>query len=93
MSEFWFIRHFRTPWNTESRSQGQREVALDDPLGADDLAVLEANRQALTGQGFALVLTSPLGRARQTAALHGFPTAEPDPDLAELSFGTWEGRT
>ena len=93
MAQFWFIRHFRTPWNTESRLQGQRDVALDDPLGADDLAVLKANRRALAGRDFALVLTSPLGRARQTAALHGFPAAEPDPDLAELAFGTWEGRT
>ena len=63
MAQFWFIRHFRTPWNTESRLQGQRDVALDDPLGADDLAVLEANRRALSGRDFALVLTSPLGRA------------------------------
>lgn len=93
MAELWFIRHFRTPWNSEGRLQGQRDIALDDPLGAADLATLARNREALRHQRFAMVLTSPLARARQTAALHGFPDAEPDPDLAEIAFGTWEGRT
>jgi len=93
MAQLWFIRHFRTPWNAASRLQGQRDVALDNPLGDDDFAALEANRRSLAGRDFALVLTSPLGRARQTAVLHGFPDAEPDPDLVELAFGAWEGRT
>ena len=93
MAEFWFIRHFRTPWNAAGRLQGQRDIALDDPLCTEDLATLENNRKILADQRFALVLTSPLGRARQTAALHGFPDAEPDPDLAEIAFGHWEGRT
>lgn len=93
MAEFWFIRHFRTPWNAGGRLQGQRDIALDNPLGAQDMATLAANRQALAGRDFALVLTSPLGRARSTATLHGFASAEPDPDLAEIAFGEWEGRT
>lgn len=93
MAEFWFIRHFRTPWNSQGRLQGQRDIALDDPMGPHDLARLAANRQALAGRDFALILTSPLARARQTAALHGFADAEADPDLAEIAFGQWEGRT
>ena len=93
MAELWFIRHFRTPWNAQGRLQGQRDIALDDPLGPVDLASLQANSRALAGQDFGLILTSPLGRARQTAALHGFSHAEPDPDLAEIAFGDWEGRT
>ena len=93
MAELWFIRHFRTPWNSQGRLQGQRDISLDDPLGPADLATLEANRQALSGRDFGLVLTSPLVRARQTAALHGFSDATVEPDLAELAFGKWEGRT
>ncbi|NYT86397.1 histidine phosphatase family protein [Pollutimonas harenae] len=93
MVELWFIRHFRTPWNSQGRLQGQRDIALDNPMGPQDLAMLAANRQALTDQDFALVLTSPLSRARQTAELYGFPGAEADPDLAEIAFGDWEGRT
>ncbi len=93
MTELWFIRHFRTPWNSQGRLQGQRDIALDDPMGFQDLATLAANRQALANRDFALVLTSPLSRARQTAELYGFPDAVADPDLAEIAFGTWEGRT
>ncbi len=91
-AEIWFIRHFRTPWNAEGRLQGRRDIALDDPLGANDTATLATNRAALEGVRFAAVYTSPLERVRQTAALHGFPDAMPDPDLAELDFGPWEGR-
>lgn len=93
MAELWIIRHFRTPWNSEGRLQGQRDITLDAPLGEADMATLAANRVALAGQSFALTLTSPLGRARETAALHGHSGAEPDPDLAELHFGPWEGRS
>lgn len=93
MAELWMIRHFRTPWNAEGRLQGQRDIGLDEPLSAADAAALTANRAALAGRDFALVLTSPLLRTRQTAALHGHGTAEVDDDLAELAFGRWEGRT
>lgn len=91
-AEIWFIRHFRTPWNAEGRLQGRRDIALDDPLGAADRAALDANRAELETVRFDAVLTSPLLRVRQTATLHGFPQASPDPDLAELDFGPWEGR-
>lgn len=93
MAEFWFIRHFRTPWNAEGRLQGQRDIALEDPMGLEDAETLTSNLEALKGRDFALVLTSPLGRARQTAALHGFANAQPDDDMAEIAFGDWEGRT
>lgn len=93
MGQLWFIRHFRTSWNSQARLQGRRDIDLDDPLGESDLAALAANRKELAGRDFGLVLTSPLRRARQTAALHGFPAAVPDPDLAELCFGSLEGRT
>jgi probable phosphoglycerate mutase len=39
------------------------------------------------------VLTSPLSRARETAALAGFPDGIPDPDLVEWDYGDYEGRT
>lgn len=93
MADLWFIRHFRTPWNRMGRLQGQQDIALDDPLGPEDLAALDRNLRALRGREFALVLSSPLQRAMRTAALHGFPDAEPDPDLAEMTFGPWEGRS
>lgn len=91
MAELWFIRHFRTPWNAGGRFQGQRDIGLDDPLGEGDRAALARNLAQLRGQGFARVLTSPLARARATAAHHGFPGAEPLADLAEIHFGPLEG--
>jgi probable phosphoglycerate mutase len=42
---------------------------------------------------FALVLTSPLRRARDTATLAGFPDAEVCDDLLEWDYGDDEGRT
>ncbi|HJR89702.1 MAG TPA: histidine phosphatase family protein, partial [Aeromicrobium sp.] len=42
---------------------------------------------------FAQLLTSPLRRARQTAALAGFDDAVPDEDLAEWDYGEYEGVT
>ena len=41
---------------------------------------------------FAQVLTSPLLRARETAALAGFD-GEVDPDLVEWDYGAYEGLT
>lgn len=92
MADLWFIRHFRTPWNAEGRIQGRRDIALDDPPGADDMAALARNRAALAGRDFGAIWSSPLMRPRQTAALHGFEAPELLPDLAELAFGAFEGR-
>jgi broad specificity phosphatase PhoE len=39
------------------------------------------------GRRFQLVLTSPLSRAAETAALAGFPDADPDRDLMEWDYG------
>src|SRR3569833_761150 len=41
----------------------------------------------------ARAFTSPLGRARETAALLGFPDAVPDARLREHHWGEWEGLT
>jgi probable phosphoglycerate mutase len=48
---------------------------------------------ALQGSSFALVLCSPLRRARRTADLAGFSGAEVDPGLAEWDYGGYEGLT
>jgi len=47
----------------------------------------------VAGHQFALVLTSPLQRARTTAALAGFPDAEVCEDLLEWDYGDDESRT
>ena len=50
--------------------------------------------ERLKGRSFALVLTSPLQRARRTCELAGFgDRAEIDPDLQEWDYGECEGLT
>ena len=93
MADLWFIRHFRTPWNAEGRLQGRRDIALDDQLCSSDQTALANNLSALEGMVFAEVWTSPLHRARQTAALHAHQAAVSHEALLELDFGPWEGRT
>lgn len=49
---------------------------------------------ALRGRDFALVLTSPLGRASETCRLAGFgDRAVPRDELMEWDYGAYEGRT
>ncbi|MEI9990270.1 MAG: histidine phosphatase family protein [Rhizomicrobium sp.] len=83
-----FLRHGPTEWNAQGRIQG----SIDMPLSA-------AGREKMAGllppEGFAQAraFTSPLGRARETAALLGFSDAVPDARLAEHHWGEWEGLT
>jgi broad specificity phosphatase PhoE len=84
------IRHGDTEW---SRS-GQHTSRTDLPLLDDGLPVAEALGMRLADRPFALVLTSPLARARDTARLAGLgDVAEVTDDLRELGYGDYEGRT
>ena len=48
----------------------------------------------MAGHRFAVVLTSPLSRARETAELAGLgDQAQPDDGLLEWDYGDYEGRT
>ena len=50
-------------------------------------------RPALADRTFALVLVSPLLRARETCELAGVAGAIVDPDLVEWDYGEYEGLT
>jgi broad specificity phosphatase PhoE len=85
-----FVRHGQTELNRGGRLQGR----IDAPLSA-----LGAEQAAALGRGFASqpvvrVLSSPLQRARDTAAAiaaaHGL-TVEADERLIELDYGDWDG--
>ena len=63
------------------------------PLTATGQAQARALGLRLAGHAFALVLTSPLARATETASLAGFgDRAVADPDLREWDYGSLEGR-
>lgn len=81
------IRHASTAWSEEGRIQGQTEIPLS-PTGRGQVAAWRLP----AGFGEASCVTSPLARARETAALLGFPDAPADPRLAEMPWGAYAGR-
>jgi len=90
MRELWLIRHGETEW---SRS-GQHTGRTDIPLTAQGKRQAELLGRRLAGREFALVLSSPLWRARDTCRLAGYGgVARDDPDLMEWDYGAYEGRT
>jgi probable phosphoglycerate mutase len=84
------VRHGETAW---SRS-GQHTSTTDVPLTDEGRRRAQALGRRLAGRDFALVLTSPMVRARDTAALAGLgERAEVTEDLHEVAYGSYEGRT
>jgi probable phosphoglycerate mutase len=83
-----FLRHGPTDWNAEGRIQGRIDMPLS-AVGRAKMAALLPPREFETARAF----TSPLGRARETAKLLGYPDAIPDARLAEHHWGAWEGLT
>ncbi len=87
MARLAVLRHGPTAWTAERRLQGRSDLPLS-PAGRNAVAGWQMPREV---EGFAWV-TSPLKRARETAALLGHADARIDPRLVEMSFGEWEGR-
>ncbi|MBZ6077172.1 histidine phosphatase family protein [Microvirga puerhi] len=96
MPPLYFLRHGETEWNRVGRLQGHRDSPLTEK-GRKQAALMASIllRELGPRPAFRLV-SSPLGRARQTA---GFVSEaldlpiETDPRLAELTMGSWDGMT
>ena len=87
--QIWLIRHGETEWSESGRHTGRTDV----PLNEAGERRAEALRHVLGRRSFALVLTSPLARARETCRLAGLAErCQPDADLAEWHYGIFEGR-
>jgi probable phosphoglycerate mutase len=82
------VRHGPTEWS----ESGQHTSTTDIPLTEKGRAAARALGERLQGREFALVLSSPRARAHTTAELAGFE-AELEPDLVEVDYGEYEGRT
>jgi probable phosphoglycerate mutase len=81
------LRHGDTAWSAEGRIQGRADVALSDA----GRAAVRSFRLPELCKGMRL-LTSPLARCVETAALLGAAHAAREPRLIETSWGAWEGR-
>ena len=86
----WLVRHGETEWSLSGQHTGRTDVPLT-PAGQRQA---EALGRHLARRSFALVLTSPLVRARETCRLAGYESsAEITDDLREWDYGVYEGRT
>jgi broad specificity phosphatase PhoE len=88
---FWFLRHGETDWNAQGLSQGN----VDIPLNPTGLAQARSAAERLRNRGIATIVSSPLSRARVTAAFAGEALSLPvqiDNDLREVQFGVQEGQ-
>ena len=81
-------RHGETEWS----ANGRHTSTTDLPLTARGREAARTLGERLQGREFALVLSSPRARAKATAELAGL-TPEIEPDLVEIDYGEYEGRT
>jgi broad specificity phosphatase PhoE len=88
--ELVLVRHGQTEWSANGRHTSRTDLPLIDG-GRERAKSLAA---VLAGRSFALVLVSPLRRARETAEMAGFGgVAERCQDLREWDYGEYEGLT
>ena len=93
MGEIAVARHGQTEWRTTGQHTGLTDLPLL-PGGEDDARRLQP---VLAQREITHAFVSPLVRARRTAELAGLfdggiETAI-EPDLVEVDYGRWEGRT
>ena len=81
------LRHGPTDWTADGRLQGRS----DRPLSAEGRVRVRRWRVPTEADRCRWV-TSPLRRARETAALLGHGGAAIEPTLMETSWGDWEGQ-
>ena len=77
------LRHGETAWSAAGRIQGRSDVPLLPGISVQVPEICKRMR----------VVTSPLQRCVQTAALIGAPDALREPRIVEMHWGDWEGES
>ncbi len=87
------LRHGQTDWNIDLRLQGTADI----PMNPTGIAQVETAAKELAQQRWDIILSSPLGRAKQSAEIVssflGVDQITIEPLLLERSFGVGEGLT
>lgn len=90
--KFYLLRHGQTRWNIEGKIQGKTDI----PLNETGMEQAECLAGAMADCRARALFSSPLLRARQTAGIVAEKTGLEVtvlPELKEVDFGLWEGRT
>jgi broad specificity phosphatase PhoE len=89
-TRLYLVRHGETEWSANGRHTSRTDLPLTDH-GREQAAALAGR---LSEPEFALVLSSPLRRARETCELGGYgDRAELCEELREWDYGEYEGLT
>lgn len=90
MNTYYIVRHGKTIWNKEHRTQGQK----DSPLTEDAKRDIIHLKNRLKDIDIDLVYSSDLKRAKDTASLLELGLdIKLEKGFREINFGVWEGMT
>ena len=90
--KLYIIRHGQTDWNVEGKIQGRQDIPLND-MGRRQARALA---DGMKSRPVASVYSSPKRRAMETAEAIAGPlglTVKAVPQLMEIGYGDWEGRS
>lgn len=88
----YLLRHGQTEWNIEGKIQGKTDIPLNETGLRQARCLAEGMRERKIGA----VYSSPLMRAAQTAEILAEEkglSVSVLPELREVDFGLWEGRS